>query len=88
MSASNTVRCVFFTLQFLTNYPCKDVVIVEDDPYYFLQYETYVPKDARMASGAASRFSGDSERFVASLVPSFLKYEFLHCYLNRSQLII
>ncbi|KZV68120.1 PLP-dependent transferase [Peniophora sp. CONT] len=46
-----------------------DVIIVEDDPYYFLQMDEYAPKAARTESAQASQ---DNESFLASLAPSFL----------------
>ncbi|KAF8915874.1 pyridoxal phosphate-dependent transferase [Mucidula mucida] len=49
------------------------VIIVEDDPYYFLQEGEYVPKAARVNVTQES----DEEKFIASLAPSFLKYAFL-----------
>ncbi|KAL7282645.1 hypothetical protein ACG7TL_004118 [Trametes sanguinea] len=49
-----------------------DVIIVEDDPYYFLQMGAYVPKDER-ASQASSL---DSEKWISSLTPSYLKFDY------------
>lgn len=45
-----------------------DIIIVEDDPYYFLQEGKYIPKSERV-----SESSTDDEQFIASLVPSYLK---------------
>lgn len=50
-----------------------DVIIVEDDPYYFLQQTPYVPKDQRTDEDAFSSTSTE-EKFIAQLAPSFLKY--------------
>ncbi|KAH7930638.1 PLP-dependent transferase [Leucogyrophana mollusca] len=50
-----------------------DVVIVEDDPYYFLQMGAYVPREDRPSS---SPLCGEEARYIASLVPSFLKYDY------------
>ncbi|KAF9247270.1 pyridoxal phosphate-dependent transferase [Melanogaster broomeanus] len=47
-----------------------DVVIVEDDPYYFLQMSNYIPKHKRSPERA-----GDAKHFLASLSPSFLKID-------------
>lgn len=49
-----------------------DVVIVEDDPYYFLQMGTYVAKSERAAQ--AMPLHTDPEKWIASLAPSYLKY--------------
>ncbi|KAI0041420.1 PLP-dependent transferase [Auriscalpium vulgare] len=51
-----------------------DVVIAEDDPYYFMQAGQYLPKSARVADGATS--SGeDVANWLHSLVPCFLKLD-------------
>lgn len=44
----------------------------QDDPYYFLQEGKYVPKSERV-----SESSTDDEQFIASLVPSYLKWVIL-----------
>ncbi|KIY73729.1 PLP-dependent transferase [Cylindrobasidium torrendii FP15055 ss-10] len=49
-----------------------DIIIVEDDPYYFLQQGEYVPRDARVDS----REEHDAEKFIASLAPSFVKFDY------------
>lgn len=46
-----------------------DVIIVEDDPYYFLQMGEYAPKAGRAAHGEFS----DPNAWLASLVPSYVK---------------
>ena len=51
-----------------------DIIIVEDDPYYFLQMNKYVPKDERKKAMVSSD-KDDDERFIASLAPSYLKCE-------------
>jgi aromatic amino acid aminotransferase I len=48
-----------------------DVIIVEDDPYYFLQMPHYVPKETRKTS--ASPFDTDEDNYLRRLVPSYLK---------------
>jgi hypothetical protein len=48
------------------------VIIVEDDPYFFLQEGLYIPKSRRANSNNIS--TGDEESYVSSLEPSFLKY--------------
>lgn len=46
-----------------------DVIIVEDDPYYFLQMGEYAPKAGRTPG---TDFT-DPTAWLASLVPSFVK---------------
>ncbi|KAF9651722.1 PLP-dependent transferase [Thelephora ganbajun] len=50
-----------------------DVIIVEDDPYYFIQMPQYVPKEARKIH--ASPFDTDAEKYLRSLVPSYLRFD-------------
>ncbi|CDO75895.1 hypothetical protein BN946_scf184523.g4 [Trametes cinnabarina] len=49
-----------------------DVIIVEDDPYYFLQMGAYVAKEARAPQ--ASRV--ESDKWIGSLTPSYLKLDY------------
>lgn len=60
-----------FWLIFL--HPHLDVIIVEDDPYYFLQAAPYVAKTSR--ASIATALETDDE-FLDSLVPSFLRYDY------------
>ncbi|SCV73613.1 BQ2448_6043 [Microbotryum intermedium] len=56
-----------------------DVIIVEDDPYYFLQAGEYEPPHVRASSSSKtpSKSSTESdEEFLQSLVPSFLRYDY------------
>lgn len=48
-----------------------DFIIVEDEPYYFLQMETYTTDKAQRAS----RHVHSHEEFVKALVPSFLSMD-------------
>jgi len=50
-----------------------DVIIVEDDPYYFLQEGSYTPKSRRTTRTAAFV---DNDAFLANLIPSFLKFDY------------
>jgi len=50
------------------------VIIVEDDPYFFLQEGLYIPKSRRANSNNIS--TGDEESYVSSLEPSFLKFDY------------
>jgi aromatic amino acid aminotransferase I len=49
-----------------------DIIIAEDDPYYFLQAGEYVPKSKRKAAAADD---DDVAGFVRSLVPTFLRVD-------------
>ncbi|KIJ70016.1 hypothetical protein HYDPIDRAFT_77313 [Hydnomerulius pinastri MD-312] len=52
---------------------CKyalDVIILEDDPYHFLQLGEYVLKGQR-----SFEQSGDAQGYLSNLTPSFLKYD-------------
>ncbi|GAA5984700.1 hypothetical protein JCM5350_007921 [Sporobolomyces pararoseus] len=54
-----------------------DVIIVEDDPYYFLQAPPYSPPSVRSTSASAkSRQSETDEEFLKSLIPSYLKIDY------------
>ena len=54
----------------------KDIIIAEDDPYYFIQVGEYVPKSKRKAAAAAADEDGDDvSRFVQSLIPTFLRVD-------------
>jgi aromatic amino acid aminotransferase I len=46
----------------------SDIIIVEDDPYYFLQYDDYVP-------GVAARPCDNPQTYLDKLVPSYLKID-------------
>ena len=46
-----------------------DVIIVEDDPYYFLQMGDYTSKTDRSSQAEFS----DPNNWIASLAPSYLK---------------
>ena len=54
----------------LTTSLTADVIIVEDDPYYFLQMGSYVSKDER----TSQTMPADPAAWLASLAPSYLKY--------------
>ncbi|THV08593.1 PLP-dependent transferase [Dendrothele bispora CBS 962.96] len=51
-----------------------DIVIVEDDPYYFLQVGDYVPESERANQNDLSSASDDV--FIAGLAPSYLKFDY------------
>ncbi|KAK6187986.1 hypothetical protein LQW54_013581 [Pestalotiopsis sp. IQ-011] len=50
-----------------------DVIIVEDDPYFFLQYPAFDATGAAAAPAEYPRTSNDE--FLSSLVPSFLRFD-------------
>ena len=53
----------------------SDILIVEDDPYYFLQQGPYVPPQERKKT-KASNISDDETAYIASLAPSYLKFDY------------
>ena len=55
---------------------CADIIIIEDDPYYFLQEGPYIAKELRSKSKTVPLKKGEDEekRFLDSLVPSYLRY--------------
>ncbi|KAG2348855.1 PLP-dependent transferase [Suillus weaverae] len=55
-----------------------DVIIVEDDPYYFLQLGTYAFKDDRSPSATPSGkpSADESKRYLSTLTPSFLYFDY------------
>lgn len=51
---------------------CKhDFIIVEDEPYYFLQMETYTQDE----SARAGKVVSDQEQFLSALIPSFISMD-------------
>ena len=46
-------------------------MIIEDDPYYFLQMPQYAPKEVRKTR--VSPFDTDGDSYLRTLVPSYLK---------------
>jgi aromatic amino acid aminotransferase I len=68
--------CVEFGKLILSRCDClfnlaADIIIVEDDPYYFLQEGRYVPKEDRIVRQSEP---GSPEDFIASLAPSYVKF--------------
>jgi len=53
-----------------------DIIIAEDDPYFFLQMGDFVPKSQREADREPEpEASEDVARFVASLIPTYLRVD-------------
>ncbi|KAI9453469.1 PLP-dependent transferase [Lactarius psammicola] len=52
-----------------------DVIIAEDDPYFFLQFGEFVPKSQRKAAEREPPAGEEVSRFIDSLVPSFLRVD-------------
>ncbi|KAH7343754.1 pyridoxal phosphate-dependent transferase [Rhizoctonia solani] len=54
-----------------------DIIIVEDDPYYFLQYPEYKRKSERsLRSHLSGKVSSETSRkFIKTLAPSYLKID-------------
>jgi len=72
MSVLSLVGCLLLHLYNRYLIHLIDVIIVEDDPYYFLQEGPYTPKSERNAQRGGSE-DDDAAAFVASLAPSYLK---------------
>ena len=53
---------------------CIDIIIVEDDPYYFLQEGPYTLPSERSGKSNELVFNDSDEEYIASLAPSFLSY--------------
>jgi aromatic amino acid aminotransferase I / 2-aminoadipate transaminase len=54
----------------------QDIIIAEDDPYFFLQMGDFVPKSQRETDyEPESGASEDVARFVASLIPTYLRVD-------------
>jgi hypothetical protein len=55
-----------------------DIIIIEDDPYYFLQEGYYQPKEvrrrARVTTPKLKKGENEATRFISSLLPTYLKY--------------
>ncbi|EJD35324.1 PLP-dependent transferase [Auricularia subglabra TFB-10046 SS5] len=51
-----------------------DIIIVEDDPYYFLQQEPYAAPDRRPPAQEVE--AEDAQAFLDKLEPSFLKFDY------------
>ena len=49
-----------------------DVIIVEDDPYYFLQQGAYKPKSERSTASVKH----DEDKFLSGLAPSYLRFDY------------
>jgi hypothetical protein len=73
--ASNLVEAPQLTDVTVSNC-CADIVIVEDDPYYFLQEGPYTLPSERSGKSedSALRLDDSDEEYIASLAPSFLSY--------------
>ena len=72
--ASRKVRPSTHSAHFDFGYPTSwlhDLIVAEDDAYFILQLGEYVPKSQRMAEYEDK----DVARFVASLVPSYLRID-------------
>ena len=53
---------------------CADIIIVEDDPYYFLQEGPYTLPSERSGKSEDLALGDSDEEYIASLAPSFLSY--------------
>jgi hypothetical protein len=66
-SASSTVRACDLHYAEIRTYKVQDIIIVEDDPYYFQQFATYNSKSAYASD------PHNVEKYLSGLVPSYLK---------------
>jgi hypothetical protein len=66
-SASSTVRACDLHYTEIRTYNAQDIIIVEDDPYYFQQFATYNSKSAYASD------PHNIEKYLSGLVPSYLK---------------
>lgn len=48
-----------------------DIIIVEDDPYYFLQQGPYIKPEERTDEHSSST---SDEEYISQLAPSYLRY--------------
>ena len=53
----------------------QDIIIVEDDPYFFLQVGEFVPRSQREAAEHEPPAGEEVSHFIDSLVPSFLRVD-------------
>jgi len=54
-----------------------DVIICEDDPYYFLQAGEYEPASVRASSASSQgKHKETDDEFIASLIPSYLRFDY------------
>lgn len=72
MSVSNSVSEIKTVVRSSSKLNLVDVIIVEDDPYFFLQFEEY---KARFERSTAS-VKHDEDRFLTSLAPSYLQFDY------------
>ena len=70
----NTVRSIANGRVSKLRLVTQDIIIVEDDPYFFLQFREFLPKSRRQAA-ERERQGDDVSRFIDNLVPSFLKID-------------
>ena len=71
--ASNLVEAPQLT-EVTVSHCCADIIIVEDDPYYFLQEGPYTLPSERSGKSEDSALDDSDEKYIASLAPSFLSY--------------
>lgn len=56
-----------------------DVIIVEDEPYYFLYADAWVPKRQRKSIASSTAALGEKEEieaFFKKLPPSYLRFDY------------
>ena len=71
----NTVRSIVDDHFSKLTLVAQDIVIAEDDPYYFLQLGEFVPKSRRKVAEREPPAEEEVSHFIDSLVPSFLRID-------------
>jgi len=71
----NTVRSVANGRLSKLRLVVQDIIIAEDDPYFFLQVGEYEPKSQRKAAEREPPAGEEVSRFIDSLVPSYLRID-------------
>ena len=71
----NTVRSIVDDHFSKLTLVAQDIVIAEDDPYYFLQLGEFVPKSRREVAEREPPAEEEVSHFIDSLVPSFLRID-------------
>lgn len=72
MFVSNLVSEIKIVVRSSSKRNSIDIIIVEDDPYFFLQFEEYKAKSERSTASVKH----DEDKFLASLAPSYLQFDY------------
>ena len=69
------VRSTAYIRYYKLRLVAQDIVIAEDDPYFFLQFGEFVPKSLRKVTEYEPPAEEEVSHFIDSLVPSFLRVD-------------